>query len=241
MLRGPGPLQRGRLRHQPARLAGGGRDPDRGGHSRRSPARPSRRRWSRSGGGAVLGISHDGGTWATVEALEAARRAGARTGLITARGDARASEQADAVLVTPVVDRSWCHTVGYTSPITAALALAAAPDAGVVGDLIAAGVARRAAAGRDGGGAGRLRAADRGRLRRRPHRRPRADPEDRGGLPPAHLDARRGDVPARTPARLRRHHRAGADRARPPPRRAAARPRPDAASRSPAGSACAPP
>ena len=79
------------------------------------------------GSGAVLGISHDGGTWATVEALEAARRAGSRTGLITARGDGRASEQADSVLVTPMVDRSWCHTVGYTSPMVATLALAAAP------------------------------------------------------------------------------------------------------------------
>jgi fructoselysine-6-P-deglycase FrlB-like protein len=93
--------------------------------------------------GAVLGISHEGGTWATVEALEAARRAGARTGLITARGDARATEHADAVLVTPAVDRSWCHTIGYTSPITAAMALTGPPQAGVVHDLIEAGVARR--------------------------------------------------------------------------------------------------
>src|SRR4029078_4333789 len=83
-------------------------------------------------GGAVLGISHEGGTWATIEALEAARRAGSGTALIPARGKSKATEQANAVLVTPMVDRSWCHTVGYTSPIAATLALAAKPSPGVV-------------------------------------------------------------------------------------------------------------
>ncbi|HEY0388191.1 MAG TPA: SIS domain-containing protein [Gaiellales bacterium] len=97
-------------------------------------------------GGAVLGISHEGGTWATVEALEAARRAGSATGLITAVAESRATAEADAVLVTPMVDRSWCHTVGYTSPIAAALALAGRPKAGVVRGLIASGVASRPAA-----------------------------------------------------------------------------------------------
>ena len=97
-------------------------------------------------GGAVLGISHEGGTWATVEALEAARRAGSATGLVTAVADSRATAEADGVVVTPLVDRSWCHTVGYTSPIATALALAARPEAGIVGDLTAAGVERRAAA-----------------------------------------------------------------------------------------------
>jgi glutamine---fructose-6-phosphate transaminase (isomerizing) len=97
-------------------------------------------------GGAVLGISHEAGTWATVEALEAARRAGSATGLITAVAEGRATAEADGVVVTPLVDRSWCHTVGYTSPIAAALAMAARPEAGVVGALAAAGVERRAPA-----------------------------------------------------------------------------------------------
>jgi glutamine---fructose-6-phosphate transaminase (isomerizing) len=97
-------------------------------------------------GGCVLGISHEGGTWATVEALEAARRTGSSTALITAAGDSKATAQADAVLVTPVVDRSWCHTIGYTSPIAAALAVAAPPAAEAVHALVAAGVERRAAA-----------------------------------------------------------------------------------------------
>src|SRR3954465_2406930 len=95
-------------------------------------------------GGALLGISHEGGTWATIEALEAARRAGSSTALITARGGSKATEQADAVLVTPMVDRSWCHTVGYTSPIAATLALAARPSPGVVERLVTAGIADRA-------------------------------------------------------------------------------------------------
>jgi glutamine---fructose-6-phosphate transaminase (isomerizing) len=97
-------------------------------------------------GGCVVGISHEGGTWATIEALEAARRGGSSTGLITAAADSKATAQADAVLVTPVVDRSWCHTIGYTSPIAAALAVAAPPDTGAVRELVAEGVKRRAAA-----------------------------------------------------------------------------------------------
>src|SRR6478735_2077516 len=80
-------------------------------------------------GGAVLGISHEGGTWATIEALEAARRAGSGTALITARGESKATEQADAVLVTPMV---------------ATLALAAKPSPGVVETLATAGVSDRA-------------------------------------------------------------------------------------------------
>ena len=97
-------------------------------------------------GGAVLGISHEGGTWATIEALEAARAAGSATGLITAAAASRATGPADAVLVTPTIDRSWCHTVGYTSPIAATLALAARPASGIVRGLVAAGVAARAPA-----------------------------------------------------------------------------------------------
>src|SRR5262249_7091496 len=93
--------------------------------------------------GAVLGISHEGGTWATIEALEAARARGSATGLITAGGDRKATSQAHGVLVTPVVDRIWCHTIGYTSPIAATLALAGQPGAGAVGELVAEGVSRR--------------------------------------------------------------------------------------------------
>jgi glutamine---fructose-6-phosphate transaminase (isomerizing) len=108
-------------------------------------------------GGAVIGISHEGGTWATIQALKAARANGSATGLVTARPDSESTRHADAVLATPAVDGSWCHTVGYISPLTAGYALAAAAsgetaDAAAAERLVAAGLAAaeaaKAAAGR---------------------------------------------------------------------------------------------
>src|SRR5215218_1122500 len=75
-------------------------------------------------GGVCIGLSHDGGTRATTLALEAAAGGGARTALITNRPGGSASGPAEVVLVTPVHDDSWCHTVGYTSPILVGAALA---------------------------------------------------------------------------------------------------------------------
>ncbi len=106
-------------------------------------------------GGAVIGVSHEGGTWATTRALESARARGSATGLVTARPESESTRHADAVLATPDVDRSWCHTVGYLSPLCAGYALAAAAsggtaDASAAGRLVAAGLdswdAARAAA-----------------------------------------------------------------------------------------------
>jgi fructoselysine-6-P-deglycase FrlB-like protein len=77
-------------------------------------------------GGVCLGISHDGSTRATLLAMEAARRSGASSALITARAQGAASAIADALIVTPLIDRSWCHTVGYLSPILAGKAIAEA-------------------------------------------------------------------------------------------------------------------
>jgi glutamine---fructose-6-phosphate transaminase (isomerizing) len=94
-------------------------------------------------GGAVIGISHEGGTAATIRALETARAAGSATGLITAVTDSPATNPADAVLATPMVDRSWCHTIGYSSPIAAGLALAARPEAGIVQSVAEAGLRTR--------------------------------------------------------------------------------------------------
>ena len=74
-------------------------------------------------GGVCLGVSHDGGTRATTLALEAARDAGARTAVVTARPGGTASAPADLVLTTPVHDDSWCHTVAYTSAIAVGAAL----------------------------------------------------------------------------------------------------------------------
>lgn len=75
--------------------------------------------------GLVLGISHEGTTPATVAALRAAREAGARTALITANGSGPAASLVDARVVTPLIDRSWCHTVGYLSPLLAGAGVAA--------------------------------------------------------------------------------------------------------------------
>jgi glutamine---fructose-6-phosphate transaminase (isomerizing) len=75
-------------------------------------------------GGVCVAVSHDGGTRATTLALEAARDAGARTALVTARPGGTASAPADLVLTTRVHDDSWCHTVAYTSAIAVGGALA---------------------------------------------------------------------------------------------------------------------
>ena len=74
--------------------------------------------------GVCIAVSHDGGTRATTLALQAAREAGARTALVTARPGGTASGPAEIVLVTPVHDDSWCHTVAYTSAIAVGAALA---------------------------------------------------------------------------------------------------------------------
>jgi len=76
------------------------------------------------GSGACIGISHEGGTAATVAAIESARTAGATVGLITAVADSAGAKAADHALVTPLRDRSWCHTVGYVSPILGGAAVA---------------------------------------------------------------------------------------------------------------------
>ena len=76
--------------------------------------------------GLCIAISHGGLSKSTVRALAAARAAGARTALITAAGDTPAKDAADVVLTTPLRDKSYCHTVGYTSPMVTGLYLAAA-------------------------------------------------------------------------------------------------------------------
>ncbi len=75
-------------------------------------------------GGVCIGISHDGGTRATALALEAAAAGGAVTALVTNRPGGSASEPAQRVIVTPVHDDSWCHTVAYTSSILTGALLA---------------------------------------------------------------------------------------------------------------------
>jgi glutamine---fructose-6-phosphate transaminase (isomerizing) len=76
--------------------------------------------------GVVLGISHEGGTWATNEALRSSRAAGATTGLITVSARSPGAALAELLLTTEEQDQSWCHTVGYLSPLVAGTVLAAA-------------------------------------------------------------------------------------------------------------------
>jgi fructoselysine-6-P-deglycase FrlB-like protein len=96
-------------------------------------------------GSLVIGVSHEGATTATNQVLEQARASGASTALITASAGSPGARLADVVLETVELDESWCHTVGYLSPIVAAVAVSAeltasSPDAVAVSDAIAAGL-----------------------------------------------------------------------------------------------------
>jgi glucosamine 6-phosphate synthetase-like amidotransferase/phosphosugar isomerase protein len=82
----------------------------------------------------LIAVSHEGGTWATNEAVSAARETGARTALITVSGRSPGANVADLVVETVEQDQSWCHTVGYLSPMVVAATLGSlvggsAPDA----------------------------------------------------------------------------------------------------------------
>jgi fructoselysine-6-P-deglycase FrlB-like protein len=76
-------------------------------------------------GGLCLAVTHDGETRATLLALEAAHDVGAATAAITANPAGAVVTTADLTLITPLRDRSWCHTVAYVSAILAGAALAA--------------------------------------------------------------------------------------------------------------------
>ena len=76
--------------------------------------------------GLCIAISHGGLSTSTVRALAAAREAGAMTALVTAADNTPARDIADVVLVTPLRDKSYCHTVGYTSPMLAGFYLGSA-------------------------------------------------------------------------------------------------------------------
>jgi fructoselysine-6-P-deglycase FrlB-like protein len=78
--------------------------------------------------GLLLAVSHEGGTWATNQALAAARAAGSATALITVSDRSPGATLADHVLATAEQDQSWCHTVGYLSPVIVAASLAAELD-----------------------------------------------------------------------------------------------------------------
>ncbi|HET7703972.1 MAG TPA: SIS domain-containing protein [Candidatus Limnocylindrales bacterium] len=109
-------------------------------------------------GGLVIGISHEGGSAATIRALEASAAAGARVGLITGSAGSPAGQvvadtagSPELVVATVEMDAGWCHTVGYLSPILAGAAIAdelagRSTDAGLVRELLATGAADESAA-----------------------------------------------------------------------------------------------
>jgi fructoselysine-6-P-deglycase FrlB-like protein len=103
--------------------------------------------------GLVIGISHEGGTAATNRALAASAAAGTKVAIITASAHSPGGQLADTVVETVELDHSWCHTIGYVSPLLAATAVGAhlsgvAVDPGAVGDLMAAGIREEAGAER---------------------------------------------------------------------------------------------
>src|SRR6185503_3445211 len=106
-------------------------------------------------GALVIGVSHEGGTWATNLALERAKAAGARTALLTCSDRSPGAALADIVVATEEQDQSWCHTVGYVSPILAAAAVGAhlsaeTVDPGAARALLAAGLTAEAIAATEG-------------------------------------------------------------------------------------------
>jgi glucosamine--fructose-6-phosphate aminotransferase (isomerizing) len=76
-------------------------------------------------GALVIAISHEGSTWATNRALDAARSGGATTAIVTVAETSPGAQVADIVVTTDELDQSWCHTVGYVAPILAAGAVGA--------------------------------------------------------------------------------------------------------------------
>ncbi|HUF06157.1 MAG TPA: SIS domain-containing protein [Candidatus Binatia bacterium] len=75
--------------------------------------------------GLLVAVSHEGGTHATNEAIRSAHEAGARTALVTVGGGSPGAALAEIVVRTEEQDRSWCHTVGYLSPLVVGIAVAA--------------------------------------------------------------------------------------------------------------------
>jgi fructoselysine-6-P-deglycase FrlB-like protein len=97
--------------------------------------------------GLIIGISHEGATGATLAALRAAAARGARVAAVTVSRAAPIGALGPLVLETAEIDRSWCHTIGYLSPILAGVAVGAAltgesreADPAVIRALLAAGL-----------------------------------------------------------------------------------------------------
>ncbi len=102
-------------------------------------------------GGLLIAVSHEGATGATNRAMAAARTAGATVALVTVTDRSPGAALADIVLATEELDQSWCHTVGYVSPLVAGTAVSAAltrrpADAASIRELLVAATAQTDAA-----------------------------------------------------------------------------------------------
>ena len=75
-------------------------------------------------GAVVIGVSHEGGTKATYRAMSAAHETGSTVAMLTAAAGSPGGAFADIAVTTEEMDQSWCHTVGYLSPILAGIAVA---------------------------------------------------------------------------------------------------------------------
>ena len=96
-------------------------------------------------GGLLIAVSHEGATGATNRAMAAARDTGATVALVTVSDRSPGARSADIVLATGELDASWCHTVGYLSPLIAATAVADAlndrrGNPGAIEALLASGL-----------------------------------------------------------------------------------------------------
>jgi len=97
-------------------------------------------------GGLIIGVSHEGATAATLAAMSAAAARRAKVAAVTVSRSAPIGALGSLVLETAEIDRSWCHTIGYVSPILAGIAVGAALT-GVAGDADPAAIRALLAAG----------------------------------------------------------------------------------------------
>ena len=74
--------------------------------------------------GMLIAVSHEGGTHATNEAIGPRMRP-APPPRSSPSGRSPGAALADHVILTEEQDQSWCHTVGYLSPLVVGVALAA--------------------------------------------------------------------------------------------------------------------
>jgi glutamine---fructose-6-phosphate transaminase (isomerizing) len=92
-------------------------------------------------GGVLIGVSHEAETAATLAAFEAA--GASKKILVTALPEK--APALDLIVPTPLHDTSWCHTVGYLSPLLAFTAIAGHLDPAPVEAIVQGMIDRRPA------------------------------------------------------------------------------------------------